>query len=351
MRTLTNEAVAHHASPTPNGEKPSTDVLALDIGGTKLAAGVVSPDGKCRNFTSIPTNREEGPDAVIARLMELGERVISPTDSIKTVGISCGGPLDPDTGMLINPPHLPGWINIPITKIVSDHFSVPTFLDNDATAAALGEAWYGAAAGAHSAIYLTISTGVGGGIVINGHPYRGAAGNGGELGHITVHPGGRLCTCGRHGCLEAYCSGRNIARRAQEKLDEALARGETSTLPNDGTLTAADVSRQAAAGDPVATFVWDETTALLGQALTDLVNAFEPEVAILGGGVTRSGDLLLNPVRSIVKETAMGPAAKTTRVVLAQLGDEVGVIGAGAIAYDRLGISPIVPSHTNPERK
>ncbi|WEV69211.1 ROK family protein [Bifidobacterium sp. ESL0775] len=317
----------------------SSKILAFDIGGTKLAAGIVNESGECKNFTSIPTQREDGPKKVIPRLLKLGEQVMGDEKGIRAIGISCGGPLNANTGVLIGPPHLPGWTNIAITQIATNHFGLPAYLDNDATAAALGEAWYGAGASASSMIYLTISTGVGGGIVIDGRPYRGATGNGGELGHITVRPGGRLCSCKRHGCLEAYCSGRNIARRAQIKLDEASSLGQVSSLSLIDDITAADVSRETAAGDWVASTVWNETTSILGQALTDLVNAFEPEVAILGGGVTRAGAMLLDPVRAIVKENAMEPIAQKARIVLASLGDEVGVIGAGAIAFDRLGIT------------
>lgn len=340
METLTINRATSRISPNAQKHIQHNTILALDIGGTKIAAGIVSPDGTCENFSVIPTLRENDPTITINRLLELGDRVYEDHEDICAVGISCGGPLDANTGLLINPPHLPGWVNIPITQIVSDHFGLPSFLENDASAAALAEAWYGVAVGAQSVIYLTVSTGVGGGIVIDRHLYRGAAGNGGELGHITVRPGGRSCTCGRQGCLEAYCSGRNIARRARIARERALAKGVTSSLPNDDVLTAADVSRETIAGDQVASEVWYETTAILGQALTDLVNAFEPEVAVLGGGVTRAGALLLDPVRDIVTTTAMKPAAQAVRVELAGLGDEVGVVGAGAIAFDRLGISP-----------
>lgn len=333
---------------TATGVPPVTgrrgaDVLALDIGGTKLAAAVVADDGSYRGFRVVPTRVSDGPDSVIERLLELGEESLAAAGADArpiAVGISCGGPLDAAAGLLLNPPHLPGWIDIPIAALVADRFGLPAVLENDATAAALGEAWYGAARGADTAIYLTVSTGIGGGIVLGGRPHRGAAGNGGELGHITVRPGGDPCTCGRRGCLEAYCSGTNIARRARAALAAHLAAGGTSTLPPAALLTAADVSREARLGDPVARAVWDETTQLLGQALTDLVNAFEPDVAVLGGGVTRSGDDLLVPVREIVAAGAMAPAAHAATVVLAEFGDAVGVVGAAAVALDRLALAP-----------
>lgn len=308
-------------------------VLALDIGGTKLAVAMVSADGGTHGFLSEPTRKERGPEAVIAHLFDMGRRSIAAAGvgAPAAVGISCGGPLDAVRGVLTNPLHLPGWIDVPIVALASEFFGVPAVLENDATAGALGEYRYGAAADADTALYLTLSTGVGGGAVIDGMLHRGAAGNGGEFGHLTVRPGGRLCACGRRGCLEAYASGTNIAVRANELLASVHT---PSSLRDLDTVRAEDVSRAAAAGDTLAAAVWEETTALLGQAVTDLVNLFEPHVVVLGGGVTRAGSLLLDPVRETVHATAMPPAAAAVEVCLAGLGDEVCVVGAGARALD-----------------
>lgn len=327
------------ASTVPEPGSLTAPVLALDIGGTKLAVAVVTPDGKTHGLIIEPTRRDEGPEAVLARLFAMGHRAVwraGLAQPIIAVGISCGGPLDAAAGVLLCPPHLPGWVDIPIGTLAAAEFGVPAALENDATAAALGEYRYGAGDGAQTIIYLTISTGVGGGAVIDGTLHRGAAGNGGELGHVMVRPGGRQCTCGRLGCLEAYCSGSAIGARGREAVEVARVAGRATPLAEVVHLTAADVSRAAAAGDPVAVEVWTETTDLLGQALTDLVNVFEPEVVVLGGGVTRAGALLLDPVRDIVARTAMGPAARAARVVLARLGDVVCVVGAGAVAFDAL---------------
>ncbi|PZF80462.1 ROK family protein [Jiangella anatolica] len=312
-------------------------VLSLDIGGTKLAVGVVTSDGVVHGLLIEPTRSWEGPDAVIRRLFDLGHRSVAAAGldrPIAAVGISCGGPLDSATGVLISPPHLPGWLDIPLGPMTTDEFGVPAYLENDATAAALGEHRFGAARGLNSMIYLTISTGVGGGAVIDGRLHRGAAGNGGELGHVMVRPGGRLCSCGRRGCLEAYVSGTNIAARAVE----GLAAAPSSSLHKADPLTAADVAAAARAGDAFAREIWAETTDVLGQAVTDLVNVFEPELVVLGGGVTRSGALLLDPVAEAVARDAMPPAAKAARVVLAGLGDVVCVVGAGVVALDALEV-------------
>jgi glucokinase len=315
-----------------------TAVLALDIGGTKLAAGVVTPDGAVHGMVVEPTRRDEGPGVIIPRLFDLGRRAIAESgiaDPMAAVGISCGGPLDADTGVLSGPLHLPGWIDIPIVRMAEEEFGLPSALENDATLAALGEQRHGAARGTGSMIYLTISTGIGGGAVVDGVLYRGAAGNGGEFGHITVVRGGRPCLCGRRGCLEAYASGTSIGARADEAL---AAGGVTSTLV--APVTAQQVAAAASEGDPVAVAVWDETVELLGQAVTDLVNILEPEMVVLGGGVTRSGAMLLDPVRRIVHEGAMGPAGAAVRVELAGLGDEVCVVGAGVLALDTLSGMP-----------
>jgi glucokinase len=310
-------------------------VLALDIGGTKLAVAVVSEDGATHGLQVEPTRRDEGPGVIVPRLLALGARardaaLAEGLPDIGAVGISCGGPLDAAAGILVNPLHLPGWIDIPIVAEAERTFGVPAVLENDATAAALGEYRYGSGVGTSTMLYLTISTGVGGGAVINGALHRGAAGNGGEYGHIQVQPGGRRCLCGRDGCLEAYASGTNIAVR----VGEALAGDRPSSLRALPEVRAEDVSRAAVEGDPVAREVWDETCTLLARAITDLVNILEPDRVVMGGGVTRAGDALLVPVRDAVLRDAMPPAAKAVTVSLAQLGDVVCVVGAGALAFD-----------------
>jgi glucokinase len=312
-------------------------VLSLDIGGTKLAVGVVTEDGRTHALTVEPTRREEGPDAIVPRLFEMGHRAIAgsgfPPESIEAVGISCGGPLDANAGVLTGPLHLPGWIDLPIVALAEREFGIPAVLQNDATAGALGEFRYGAGRDVDTIVYLTISTGIGGGAVIDGRLHRGAAGNGGEFGHVMVRTDGRPCLCGRRGCLEGYASGTSIALRAREAVAE---RGAGSALAALETVRAEDVVAAAAAGDALATELWDETVDVLSVALTDLVNVFEPDLVVLGGGVTRSGDALLLPVRERVAADAMPPAAAASTVVLAGLGDVVCVVGAGAAAFDRL---------------
>jgi glucokinase len=314
-------------------------VVALDIGGTKLAVGILSADGTLQSFLVEPTRREQGPERALRRLFDMGHRALAQAgiaeNTIGAVGISCGGPLDAATGVLLCPPHLPGWIDVPVGPMAAADFGVPAVLANDATAGAWGEYRFGAGRGSNSIVYLTLSTGMGGGAVIDGKLHRGAAGNGGEFGHIMVRPGGRLCTCGRYGCIEAYASGTAIGERAAE----AIASGRSSSLSALPKITAKDVA-EAAATDQVARQIWDETTELLGVTVTDLVNVFEPDLVILGGGVSRSGSMLLDPVATAVAGHAMGPARDAVSIVLAGLGDAVCVVGAGALALDRLVALP-----------
>lgn len=306
-------------------------VLALDIGGTKLAAGVVDANGRVHSFVVEPTHRE-GPDEALPRLFELGRRAVADSGvdwpAIETVGIGCGGPLDAARGVLIAPPHLPGWHDVQIVDLARQAFERPVTLENDATAAAAGEHRWGAGAGARHMVYLTISTGVGGGVVIDGSLYRGASGNGGELGHVTVDWRGRRCRgCGRLGCLEAYVSGTSIAERARE-----------AGLPYT---TSEEVAAAARAGDTGAQALWDETVEALACGLVSIVNLFEPELVVLGGGVTRSGEQLVGPVREKVRAAAMRPAGEAVDVVLSKLGDQVGVVGAAAIVYDRAALGDV----------
>ena len=316
-----------HAVPAEGGiaVRPAP-VLALDIGGTKLAAGVVDASGVVHSFLVEPSRAAEGPQPTLERLFDLGRRAVAESGiawtEIGATGIGCGGPLDAERGVLIAPPHLPGWRDVPVTELAEREYEREAVLENDATAAAAGEHRWGAGAGTRNMVYLTLSTGVGGGVVIDGTVYRGSVGNGGELGHVTVDWHGRPCRgCGRRGCLEAYVSGTSIAERAQE-AGLAFA-------------TAEEVAAAARAGDAGAAALWDETVEALACGLTSIVNLFEPELVVVGGGVARSGEQLLGPTREQVRASAMAPAGQAADIVVSAFGDRVGVAGAAAIVYDR----------------
>jgi glucokinase len=298
----------------------------------------VDRDGHVLSRHVIPSRVEDGPQAMIARHVELGRQAVEASGldwaQIGAVGIACGGPLDPQAGIIQSPLSLPGWDDIPLVAIVSSALDRPAVVDNDATAGALAEWQYGAGRerAVRDLVYLTISTGVGGGLVLDGRVYRGAAWNAGELGHLTVDFRGRLCACGRRGCVEAYASGTNIAARAREAL---AGSDEPSTLRGLRTVTSREVAEAAAAGDPLAVRVWDETTEILGSAVANILDVFNPELVVLGGGVTRSGTQLLDPVREIGLRLAMPPARAAADVVLAGLGEDLGVVSAAALAFER----------------
>ncbi len=309
-------------------------VLALDVGGTKLAAGVVRPDGAIVSFRQIPTRVSEGPVSTVERLLRLGEDLlddagVDPADLAAT-GVGCGGPLDPDSGVILSPSGLPGWDRVPLGRWVRDRFG-SAYVENDASAAALAEYRWGGW-DVDNLVYLTVSTGFGGGVVRDGVLFRGAAGQGGEFGHVVIDWHGRPCGCGARGCAEAYVSGTSIAKRAAEAvLDE-----QTSSLVTLDPITAKDVFDHALDSDPVAARIWNELIAMLGRAVAVLINVLEPDLVVLGGGVTRAGDRLLEPVREQALAQAMPPAAEACDVALTRHGDHVGVLGAAAIAYDRL---------------
>ncbi len=307
-------------------------VLGLDIGGTKLAAGVVSASGEVLAYDRVPSRIPDGPDATIARLFELADRVLLDADrEVAAVGIGCGGPLDVQAGVILSPPGMREWTRVPIVDRTVARFGVPAFLDNDGTAGAFGEYLFGPWRHARSLAYLTVSTGIGGGLVLDGRPYRGTTGNGVEFGHLVVDWQGRRCNCGQLGCAEAYVSGTSIGARAAE----AVAGGAVSSLA-DTQVTAADVAAAARHGDEVAGEIWDESMRILGRLVAQVINAVEPELVVLGGGVTGAGRMLIEPVRRYALAGVMSPAITRTRVELTALRDHAGVLGAAAIAFDRM---------------
>lgn len=316
-------------------------VLGIDIGGTKLAAGVVTLDGEQISQDRVPTLAHEGPDKVIDRLIDLCRRTVANSgvawDQILAAGVGCGGPLDPHTGVIKEPPNLPGWIDIPLVQRLHDALGLPVYLDNDANAAALGEHQFGAGRGVENMVYLTISTGVGGGIIIGGRLYQGENGNAGEIGHMSVSYNGRPCNCGSRGCVEAYASGTNIAARARE----AVLAGEPSLLTqiagSPERINGEAIDAALKAGDALTVRIWDETMEILGAGIANVINIFNPRRVVLGGGITNFGSTLFDPIRRIAMSRAMGPLTEVVEIVPAQLGGQVGVLGAAAVALERTG--------------
>jgi glucokinase len=319
-------------------------VLGIDIGGTNLVVGSVAEDGsRLYALASEPTNAEAGTRDVLDRLIALTRQTIEqtrrelPGAEIIGVGVGAPGPLDTRSGVVLLTPNL-GWVNLPLRQIIHDRLGLPAALDNDANCAVLGEWWVGAAQGAHQAIGITIGTGIGGGIILDGRLYHGASDVAGEIGHTTIDTEGRRCKCGNYGCLEAYASGPNIALRAVEALEV----GAESLLPSlvGGDLarvTAQTVYEAAQAGDELALDVVNDTAKFLGAGIANLLNVFNPEVVVICGGVTLAGDHLFVPLRREVARRAFKPAVNACRIVPGGLVGCAGVYGAARVFIDQLG--------------
>ena len=334
-------------SPSRTAQPDPRFIIGVDLGGTNIVVGAVSVDGT-RQFgmQTVPTRADLGAGAVVARIATQVEAVIAETlaatggarSDILGVGIGSPGPLDRERGIVIFTPNL-GWRDEPLRDRVQDATKLSATLDNDANCATLGEWWLGAAKGARHVVGLTIGTGIGGGLILDGRLYHGASDVAGEIGHATIDSTGRRCKCGNYGCLEAYASGPAIAERARE----ALAGGEPSAIPASvggdlSRITAATVYAAATSGDRLALEVVRETARLLGAGVANLVNIFNPEVVVLAGGVTLAGDALFEPMRAEVRRRAFKPAVEACRIVPGALDGNAGVIGAAATFAQRHGL-------------
>jgi len=303
-------------------------IAAIDIGGTKIALGLADLDGQPLLFRRFPTRITNAPEQILEEAATELERMASEAGArIVAAGIGCGGPLDRRRGLILSPPNLPGWDEFPIVRLVGERLGVPVLLDNDANASALAEHKYGAGRGLRHLVYITISTGIGGGIIINNQLVHGVRDGAGEVGHMVVQPDGPPCGCGARGCLEALCSGTSIARRAVERLARDA---RPSSLREDSAahINARSVADAARAGDQLAGEVWDETIGHLALGLSNIIAALAPEAIILGGGVSTAGDQLLSPLRRRVRELVKIMPVEQVRILQASLGGDSGIYGA-----------------------
>src|SRR5512138_3732329 len=315
-------------------------IIGVDLGGTNIVVGAMSADGKHHHaMRSIPTSAELGAEGVADRIVGIIEGVILDTiaetgaarrDFIG-VGIGAPGPLDREQGIVIVAPNL-GWRDFPLRDRIATRLGLPATLDNDANCATVGEWWQGAAKGATNVIGMTIGTGIGGGLILDGKLFHGSSDVAGEIGHTTIDLNGRHCKCGNYGCLEAYASGPAIATRARE----VLVREETaSLLPGlvDGQLeriTAELVYNAAKKGDAVASEIVRDTARYLGTGIANLLNILNVDVVVVAGGVTAAGDALFLPMQAEVRRRAFRPAVDATRIVSGTLPGSAGVVGAVA---------------------
>jgi len=310
-------------------------VLAIDLGGTKIMAAIISNNGKIIAKERFPTNAAKGPQSVINNLFSAIDKLLSLQNTelsqLESIGIAAAGAIDTNKGVITESPNLAGWSDIPLRDIVTEKCHIKTFLLNDASAAALGEHRFGAGRGTNNLIFVTASTGIGGGIIIDGKLYSGTSGSAGEIGHMTIDVNGPKCTCGNTGCLETLASGTAVARDAIGRIRQ----GEKSTLTEmvKGKITAEKVGIAAQSGDPLSMDVISRAANYLGIGMANIVNIFNPEIIVVGGGMSKLGDFLLDPVRQIVRERAFPISAQAVRIVTARLGDDAGIYGAAVFAF------------------
>lgn len=310
-------------------------VLAVDLGGTKIITAVVSPDGNIISRSYCLTLADKGHEAVISRLLSVIGKTMTQaklrTSELAGMGIAAAGALDAERGVITDSPNLPGWRDIPLRDIMAEKVGVTTYVVNDASAAALGEHRFGAGKGTRNLIYITVSTGIGGGIVVDDKLYTGTDGTAGEIGHMTIEANGPECTCGNYGCLEVLASGTAVAKEAKKRLSQ----GETSSVLElaNGKIEdigAEIVARAAKQGDHLACEIVARAANYLGIGLANLVNIFNPEMIVIGGGMSKMGNMLLKPARKVVRERAFQLPVRTARIVRALLGGDAGVVGMAA---------------------
>ena len=318
-------------------------LLALDFGGTKHTAAVISAAALPHGGPWLAHKRIFSPPGADARydlsaMLALARQLLDGAVPIAT-GVSFGGPVDAENGIVRLSHHVPGWENVPLAQILQTELGAPASIGNDANVAALGEHRSGAGQGASSLLYITISTGVGGGWILDGRPWRGADGMAGEIGHTVVDPDGPVCLCGKRGCVERLASGPFMAQDAIEQLLAQPERGEALRRLVRGNLqdiTAANLSQAAAEGDSLAWELLERSACALGQAIGNAANLINPQRFILGGGVTKSGERYWEAIREAARRTAL-PEVQF-EILPAALGDDAPLYGAAWLAREMVGL-------------
>lgn len=302
------------------------NTVAIDIGGTHIRVAAFEPNSTTP-FAHQRTRSQGHEPGVYDRLVKTIETVWH--KDISAIGIASPGPLDPHTGTILATPNIPEWQNFPLAPNLSNHFGVPVYLDNDANMAGLAEWQYGAGVGHHHLVYLTISTGIGGGVISNNQLLQGFRGMGAELGHMIVDAQGPLCGCGQRGHIESFSSGTAIMRFVKEQLQA----GQPSTLHSQPELSAREVADAALKGDALAISAFERAGHYLGLAVANFLAIFDPSILVFGGGVSQVGELLFKPFRESLQKHVFHPHYLDNLVITrAALGDDAGLLGALALA-------------------
>lgn len=303
--------------------------VGIDMGGTNMRLAVVSEDGTIINSTRYNTAARDGKDAVISRLSSATSELISEGRRHGTVvGVGIGAPGLIENGVVRCSPNLPGWNNVPLKDLLEEAVSLPVFLENDANVVAYGEKSLGAGKGFNSLICITLGTGVGGGLILDGRIWKGAFGMAGEVGHVIVEPNGVQCSCGSRGCLETYASATGIVRMARE----AVLRGDAGWDMDNMTTETLEAS--ARGGDKIAASLFAVAGRSLGIGIASLLHILNPDAVVIGGGVSKAWDLFYPSLAKEINDRCFKEIAERTRILPASLGDRAGMLGAARLAFE-----------------
>lgn len=316
--------------------------IGVDLGGTKTDIAMVDCHGKIVENIKKPTEAQKGKDFVINNIIQGIHLLLKKSDinikDLSGIGIGIPGQLDVITGIVHFAPNLPGWEEVKICRIIKEEFKIPVVLDNDANAAAWGEKTFGVAKGIKNLVCVTLGTGIGGGLILDGNIYRGHRCGAGEIGHIIVNKDGPDCTCGGIGCLEAYSSARGIKDRITDRINN-IKENSPELLSNFdidiANLGLADIFNRARHGDNLVKDIVDEAIEYLGVGITILVNTLNPEMIILVGGIANEGDKLLKPIKKFVFKRAMKAMLDDLKIVIGKLDGKAGVLGAAALLWQK----------------
>ncbi len=306
----------------------------IDLGGTKILAVILDENGAILKQSERSTNAQEGHESVINRMIDMINECIEPAQQLVSIGVATAGTLNAREGIVAYASNL-GWSDVPLGKRLEKAFGVPVSLENDANAAAYGEWAVGAGRGTKDCVYVTVSTGIGAGIISGGRLIRGRDSSAGELGHITIDWKGPKCVCGNVGCLELYASGTAIGRRAQQLAVEFPDKANLLNEKAEGNpITSRHVAEAASMGDALSASVLREAGQALGAGLVSIIHATNPEILIIGGGAASIGAPLLDPMHQVIEERTISTMAAGIRIVAPLLGKEAGAIGAALLVSD-----------------
>jgi len=319
----------------------STNVVGVDMGGTKILSAVIDADGNILGTAKVPTKADEGTAVVIDRIADAIQKAIGKSGvnkaSIEAIGIGAPGPLDPETGVVIFAPNL-GWRDVPLKAELEARVGIPTFVDNDVNVGTLGEHAFGAGKGVQNIVGIFVGTGIGGGIILHGELFHGASKTAGEIGHIIVKADGPRCGCGVRGCLEALASRTAMTKQFQKAIEKKGKKSVISKLTNGdlNAIRSGVLAKAIRANDKLTLKVFREATKYLGVGIGSIVNFLNPEMIILGGGVVEAlDDTFLDNIRAAAEKYALPNTLDGVQIVRAELGDNSGILGAAALARQR----------------